>query len=129
MKEKVFIPNTGWHDWDITSQRLKDGEGPYYEVACSSCGIKGIQRDIFGVEVLKSNKKLRREYCNSSPSKVSQILFRNEDLRSSGFMPGQIVERIPCPKIHEEEFKEDVWVFSYKRNEPVRLLPHEYKII
>jgi hypothetical protein len=32
-------------------------------------------------------------------------------------------------KIDIREFKNDVWVFSEKRGEPVRLFRHEYEII
>ena len=129
MAKTVFIPNKGFHNWEKCSDQLKDDQGIYHEVACPTCGMRGFQRTPLGVEVLYNNKKQRREYCLSAPAKVPRVMLRGEDLKASGFKIGQIVEAIPCPLEHEDEFVKEVWVFSEKRNEAVMLLHYEYKIV
>ena len=129
MARIVFIPNKGFHNWEPTSRQLKDRTGLYYEVTCTTCGMLGFQRDPLGVHVMSTNKKQTREYCKSAPAKVPRVMLRGDRIGEYGLTVGDIVEAVPCPLEHEEDFEKEVWVFSEKRNEAVMLLHYEYKIV
>lgn len=46
-----------------------------------------------------------------------------------GLEPLSEHDRVPCPKEYEDKYKNDVWVYSPTRNEPVRLLKGEFEHI
>ena len=125
-----YIKNKGWHDWNIASQKLFDQKGNFHRVSCSVCKMQGKKRDDFGIHVNGGNyKKVKREYCVYTPSRVKRVILLDETIKEFGFKVNQIVETVPCPKKHQQEYGEDLWIFSVRRNESIRLLPFEYKIV
>lgn len=57
------------------------------------------------------------------------VQIEHPNLIQFGFKVGEIIETIKCPDEYKEKFGDDIWVYSEKRQEPVRLLFKEYNII
>lgn len=53
----------------------------------------------------------------------------NPNLTQFGFRVGEVYEVVQCPEIHKEKYGDDIWIYSEKRQEPVRLLFREYELI
>lgn len=60
-----------------------------------------------------------------------KVKLINGPLQQFGFEYGEIHEPIDCPEEHRvsERLRKSVWIWSPKRNEPVRLLKGEFEFV
>lgn len=105
---------------------LKGGKDKY---RCNVCGCEGM-RPAFSDFVMVSNKMFKKS-CGCSyvrpvtdrPKKVFVI----DDMPYCGLTKGEY-NVVDAPELYVK-FKQDVWVFSTERNEPIRLLTKEYNAL
>lgn len=115
------------HEWEKQNLVTIVNKGKVYDlVKCKKCGLVG-KRHGFNelVEVNKKVKPCTANYVIERPQKV-KIIYDGGNL---GVIPNEIYDVVDCPKEYKGKFDNDVWVFSQKRKEPVRLLSGEYQPI
>lgn len=137
MRSKLF----GYHDFEKVN--LVGDEKGCDTYKCKKCGLVG-KRPAFS-----ETMQLVRPYadklnvCDGSRPKfnkanlrkqeekvfVSQtvVITNGRELEQFGFSKDEKHQTVACPKNQNPELV-GVWIHSDVRNEPVRLLEHEYKI-
>ena len=116
---------------NITSHRFEKknmhtikggGRGGYDLYVCADCGCKGKRYELDGaIEISDKSAPLCKK---SSPKKVKII---NE--YTAGEFGFDMQKEYEPTNASSKQYKNDVWVFSDKRNEPVRLLTHKYVFV
>lgn len=91
--------------------------------------MKGKRRNFTDVEVSSSYSDKKISFCTVDESKVKKVKLTDPYLAQFGFKKGEIHEVVDCPKEHEEKYKDCVWIYSEERNEPIRLLADEYRVV
>lgn len=100
---------------------------------CSQCGCVGTQEGI--PRIIKLKKAYVDVNCPKDSSLIQALLQPRGKVRLTrpfpdfGFEEGQEYEIVSCPPEYQIKYGSEVWIFSQKRNEPVRLLRREYHII
>lgn len=111
---------------NLVTQRNKNGY--FDEYKCEYCGLKG-KRYRIDSEVLQVRKA---KVCTHKAEIVEQVnlgkaLIIHDHPSVFGFEKGKTYERVPCPVEFLEKYSDDIWIYSEKRKEAVRLLDHEAK--
>ena len=100
---------------------------------CSQCGCIGIQEGF--ARIIKLQKAYVNVDCPKDSSMIQTLLQPRGNVKLTrpfpdfGFEEGQVYEIVTCPAEYQIKYGSDIWIFSEKRNEPVRLLPREYRMI
>jgi hypothetical protein len=126
MSVKLHIKKSP-HNWEKTNLTTKqDQQGQYDAMVCVKCGVKGKRRDFTTIEVDGRHSDEKIYNCNGErPDKV-EITSESASNAGSQFenlKVGTVHETVPTPE--EEKELSGVWVMGV--DEPVRLLPSEYK--
>lgn len=114
------------NDHDFEKQNLVTQKGGYDVYKCTSCGLLGKRTSIDDTIVCRSNKKCNRP-APATPKKV--VITDNYVIRNFGFEAGVEYETTNCPDEYKGKYDNDVWVYSERRKEPIRLISHEYQQI
>ena len=115
------------HDFD-KQNLVTTNKGDLYK--CSICGATGYRRSLAEVITVSETEFKKALKCTKTKNNTSLSFSKvtTKDMPYIGLEEG-IHKIVECPVEYKDKFNNDVWVFSKKRNEPVRLLPHEYTII
>lgn len=115
---------------------ISRGRKSYDIYKCQCCGLEGKRYGLTEEITVVRNKvscsfyknklaKDKEDYDNSTKVKITD----RYPCISFGLEYGAIYDRVECPEEEKEKFANDIWVYSEKRKEPIRLLEGEYKII
>lgn len=117
-----------FHDWHkVNLVSLKNGGDKY---RCLICGAEGI-RPAFAefVKVTEANFKTAQKCTGKQKKEIEKnglpVRVRLDEVWAVGVEAGTY-DVLPAPQEHQQ-FKDDVWVYSKKRKEIVRILPEEIK--
>jgi hypothetical protein len=99
------------------------GRKAYDKYRCMDCGLEGKR---YGLSDLISVRRDKR--CSGVAKK--HVCIMTGSLESSfGLMADKVYPVCTCPEEKKEKYAKDVWVFSEKAGEPVRLLVGEYYFV
>lgn len=116
----------------------------FYDVyKCSYCGLEGKR---FGLtneisvtrnkvsctyykNYLKKQKELEEVEAAQKQAATKIKVIDSYTCQMFGFEFNNVYDRVECPDSEKDNFLDDIWIFSQKRKEPVRLLPGEFEIV
>lgn len=115
---------------------ISKGRKSYDIYKCKCCGLEGKRASFTDVIQVTRNKvsctfykaqikKAKEEKENCDKVKI----IDHYPCHSFGLVYGNIYDRVECPVSEKEKYNNDIWVYSEKRKEPIRLLSGEYEIV
>lgn len=123
-----LIDIKGPHNWQKTNLvTLSDGKGSYDQMICTKCGVKGKRRNITTIEVDQrfSDEKINK--CTGErPAKV-EITSESASQAGPEFEELKVGTTHPTVEPPSDKDKKLSGVWVHGKNEPVRLLPREFK--
>jgi hypothetical protein len=117
--KRVDITNHKFDKVNLVS--LKQGWDKY---KCSICGCEGIRKGFVDYIIVTEKMYLKAEKCTHKRDIPKQVVITNIPGLS---MQEGIYDVVKCPEEHEREFKNDIWIWSKERGEPVRILSNEIR--
>lgn len=121
----MFFVSLNDHDFDKSNLvTLRDRNGSYDEYKCTHCGLIGKRYGIGSDVVVCSTEN---ECTRPKPKLLQVYCISGYVIQNFGLIADNIYDVVACPQEYEDKYKEDVWVYSKARRQPVRLLPGEYK--
>lgn len=138
MAKNIHMQSGLFEFHDFEKVNLVSDKNGYDTYRCKCCGLEGVRKGLVEELTLKRPYAKKLHVCDGRKQAYSKENVRNSfeskkvevvnaaQLDQFGFSLGQVFETVPCPKGENHEL-EGVWVPCEKRNEPVRLLVHEYK--
>lgn len=123
---QVVSLNDKSHNFQKTNLvTLRDASGMHDTYECSHCGLSGKR---YGMNEFIVVKKIIA--CTNKPTIVPQnnlgkVIMLHPHVTMFGFELEKEYDRVPCPAEYMDKYSDDIWVYSEKRGEPIRLLSHE----
>lgn len=62
-------------------------------------------------------------------SQIHRVKITSHNLLQFGFTLNTNYWSCRCPRLYWDKYKDDLWIFSESRGEPVRILPNEAVIL
>lgn len=121
----------GPHNWQKSNLMTQsDSKGAYDQMVCTKCGCKGKRRGLHTVEV--DDRFSDEKIHNCTGERPAKVEITSESASQAGpqfanLKVGTTHKTVDPPEEEEEKGLSGVWVQG--TDEPVRLLPREYKPI
>lgn len=122
------------NDHDMEKQNLvTTSRGDFYK--CKVCGTAGFRTNVSPIILVteaqfKISQKctfIKKVAVTTTPGTLPTEVHVLQYLDQFGIEVG-VHKVVPCPAEYQDRFGDQVWVWSEKRKEAVRLLEEEYKI-
>jgi len=118
-----------WEDHDFEKTNLVTDSGGYDWYKCKKCGLVAWRHGLGPIKTwMSSNPTPCQKRVESGEIKKVKIIDHYPD-SEFGLKYGEVYETCKCPESESHKYGNAVWVFSPKRNEPVRLLSREYTFV
>jgi len=130
MTEAIQIPLIGSdHDFSKSNLFTKSSQKGVYDVyECVHCGLQGKRYGLNDYIKVDKDKPCTKQKDAPKEYVFTPYLIQLTQ-KTMGMDKGYKTLSSPCPIDEREKYGDDVWVFSPKRNEVVRLFSEEYKNI
>lgn len=113
---------------NLVTQSSRKGTYDIYE--CENCGIVGKAFQLGTIQIKDSYSDEKAEYCLNKKSVITNVKVTGDYVCNNfGLEKNKEYQICECPEEYKDRFSLDVWVFSEKRGEAVRLLPEEFEVI
>ena len=116
---------------DMSKQNLvTTSRGDFYK--CSVCGVAGFRTSVAPLITVTEEQFKVAQKCTFVTSNKQPNSLRPSEVKvlrildQFGIEPG-VHKVVDCPASYAERYANDIWIWSEKRNEAIRLLPEEYQ--